>query len=187
VRVEAKGLRVSLPMAGASFYYGRVMTPVIFERELPDGRLFRNAAEVPRFVCVSEVRKMSEDEFMATKDIDFARTAVITDARAALPAASDAIAAIKMYDDAKQEVVVVAPAATLLASSEKLTPELRVTIDGREVKPVMINLLFAGVPVPAGTHYVVFSRRLARGWWPVSGAALLLLIGVCVVDVRRHP
>jgi hypothetical protein len=117
---------------------------------------------------------------------DFARTAVITDSSAAIPPASDAIAGLKVYDDAKQEVVVVAPATTFLASSEKLTPELRVTIDGREVKPVMINLLFAGVPVPAGTHAVVFSRRLARGWWPLSGAALLLLIVISVIDVRRY-
>src|SRR6185436_11774194 len=31
------------------FYYGRVTIPVIFEREFPDGRIFRNLSELPRF------------------------------------------------------------------------------------------------------------------------------------------
>lgn len=186
VRVEATGLRANLPTAGdGGLFFGRVTTPVIFERELPDGRIFRNSGELPRFFCVSEVRKMTDDEFIGTKGIDFSRTAIVTDAAAPLPAASDATAALKLYGDARQEIVVNAPAPTFLASSEKLTPELGVTIDGREVKPVEINLLFAGVPVPAGTHTVVFTRRIGRGWWPVSGAALVLLVTLSVADFRR--
>src|SRR5947209_6138149 len=55
LRVQAAGLRARLltgatDVAGdAPIFYGRVMTPVIFDRELPDGRLFRNLAELPRF------------------------------------------------------------------------------------------------------------------------------------------
>lgn len=163
-------LRGAIDVAGdAPLYYGRVRTPVVFDRELPDGRLFRNLGEVPRFVAVSKVRKMTDDEFLATKDIDFAREAIVTDPGAPLPAASDAAVALKLYDDARQELIVQAPADAFLASSEKLTPELRVTVDDRVVKPVEINMLFAGVPLRAGTHHVVFSRRIGRGWWWVSG------------------
>jgi hypothetical protein len=73
-----------------------------------------------------------------------------------------------------------------LASSEKLTPELRITIDGREARPVEINLLFAGVRVPAGNHRVVFSRRLAGGWCWISAAALIAAIALCAIDAVRR-
>jgi hypothetical protein len=167
------------------FYYGRVMTPVVFERELPDGRLFRNLGEVPRFAAVSQVRKMTDDQFLAATNIDFSHEAVVTDPNAPLPAASDAEVVLRRYDDAEAEVEVRAPAATLLASSEKLTPELRVTVDGHPVKPVEINMLFAGVPLPAGTHRVVFTRRIGRGWWPVSAGCVVLLVGLSFITRRR--
>jgi hypothetical protein len=192
VRVRPVNMRISLlrgatAMPGdAPIYYGRVTTPVVFDRELPDGRLFRNLGEVPRFVAVSQVRKMTCDQFLATTDVDFAREAIITDGAAPLPAASDAEVTLRRYEDAEQEVDVTAPASTLLASSEKLTPELRVTVDARDVKPVEINMLFAGVPLSAGKHHVVFSRRIGRGWWPVSAACLLVWMGWAGVDVRRQ-
>jgi hypothetical protein len=182
IRVKPVGMQLAMlrgatDVAGdAPMYYGRVTTPVVFERQLPEGRLFRNVGEVPRFVAVSSVRKMTEEEFLAAKDLDFAREAVVTDPAAPLPSASDAVVLLRKYEDDRQEVEVRSPAATFLASSEKLTPELRVTVDGREVKPVEINLLFAGVPLPAGTHQVVFTRRIGRGWWWVSGTSLLLML-----------
>src|SRR5258708_4794106 len=192
IRVRAVDMRIPL-LGGAidtagdtPIYYGRVATPVVFDRELPDGRLFRNIGEVPRFVAVSQVRKMTDDQFLATKDVDFAREAIITDPAAPLPAASDAEVSLRRYEDAVQEVDVTAPADTLLASSEKLTPELRVTVDGREVAPVRINMLFAAVPLRAGKHRVVFTRRIGRGGWPVSALCLLVWVRWAGVDLRRR-
>jgi hypothetical protein len=71
-------------------------------------------------------------------------------------------------------VITESNAPAFLASSEKRTPELAVTIDGRPARAIEINMLFAGVRVPAGRHEVVFSRRIARGWWwaPILGAIL---------------
>jgi ABC-type antimicrobial peptide transport system permease subunit len=186
VNMTISVLRGAADVAGdAPLYYGRVTTPVVFDRELPDGRLFRNLGEVPRFVAVSQLRKMTDDAFLATRDIDFAHEAIVTDPGVAvLPPASDAVVTLKRYEDARQELDVDAPAATFLASSEKLTPELRLTVDGRTVKPLEINMLFAGVPIPAGNHHVVFSRRIGRGWWPVSGACAFVLFGWMVVGGR---
>jgi hypothetical protein len=189
LRLASSGMRVRVltgatNVAGdAPLFYGRVMTPMIFDRELPDGRIFRNVAEVPRFHAVTRVRRMSADQLLATKDIDYADEAIVTDPRPLTVDASDAVVSLRSYATDEQVIDVVAPANTLLASSEKLTPELRVTIDGRVVQPVEINVLFAGVPIPAGNHRVVFTRRLGRGWWPVAGIAAILLVALSVFDI----
>ena len=191
LRIAARGMRVRLltgatEVAGdAPLFYGRVMTPLIFERDLPDGRIFRNAAEVPRFHAVTRVRRMTADEMLATKSIDFADEGIVTDARPIQVEASDAVVTLRSYADNEQVVDVAAPAKTLLVSSEKLTPELRVTVDGHVVGPVEINVLFAGVPVPAGDHRVIFTRRLGRGWWSVSALGLVLLVALSAFDLRR--
>src|SRR5205085_7891336 len=49
LRVQSIGARGSLNSGENGFYYGRVMTPIIFDRDLLDGRVFRNLAELPRF------------------------------------------------------------------------------------------------------------------------------------------
>ena len=193
LRLASSGMRVrtltgATDVAGdAPIFYGRVVTPVIFERDLPDGRIFRNVAEVPRFHAVSRVRRMTGAALLATKNIDFAGEAVITDPRPLTVEASDAVVTLREYQDDQQIVDVVAPAKTLLASSQKLTPELRVMVDGRAVEPIEINVLFAGVPIPAGNHRVVFTERLGRGWWWLAAIALLLLIAMSVFDARRRP
>jgi hypothetical protein len=166
-------------------YYDRVKVPLIFDRELPDGRLFRNAGEVPRFHSVRRVVKMNRDEFLAnTRDFDFRDDAVMT-GYGVIPETADADVMLKSYRNDEQRVEVNAPAGTFLVSSEKLTPELRVTIDGRVATPIETNLLFAGVRVPAGKHTVVFSRRLARGWWTWSAIALLIATVWSIADLRR--
>jgi hypothetical protein len=192
LRLASSGMRVRMltgatEIAGdAPLFYDRVFTPLIFERDLPDGRIFRNVAEVPRFHAVTRVRRMTVDELLATKNIDFADEAIVTDPRPVNVEASDAVVTLRSYQDDEQVVDISAPAKTLLASSQKLTPELRVTIDGGAVEPVQINALFAGVPIPPGNHRVVFTQRLGRRWWPLSGIALLLLIALSIVDARRR-
>ena len=190
LRLESRGIRGGMlkgtaEPGDAPFFYGRVTTPIMFDRELSEGRIFVNLAELPRFHAVARVRKMDEAAFLAAKTIDFATEAIVTDASAPLPETSDAAVTLRSYADDEQVVDVRAPAATLLASAEKLTPELGVTIDGRAAKPVEINMLFAGVPVPPGEHRVVFQRRIGRGWWPVAGLCALLAIALCVFDVLR--
>jgi len=189
LRLATNGLRVRV-LTGATdvasdapLFYGRVTTPLIFDRELPDGRIFRNVGEVPRFHAVTRVRRMSADELLATKDIDYADEAIVTDRRPMTVEASDAVVSLRSYATNEQVVDVAAPAKTLLASSEKLTPELQVTVDGSVVQPVEINVLFAGVPIPAGNHRVIFTRRLGRGWWLVAGIASVLLLGLSAFDI----
>jgi hypothetical protein len=175
------GMRAQVPGAtDGGYYFAKVETPIVFERELPDGRVFRNVAEVPRFHPVSRVRRMSDEEMLARTDFDFANEAVVSEDVAAGVGSIQSL----RYADARQELAVDGSSPWLLVSSEKLTPELRVTIDGHHAKVVRTNILFAGVKVPAGKHTVVFERRLARGWWWVSALGVVLAIGVSVA-LRR--
>jgi hypothetical protein len=189
LRIQAIGMRVTLlrsvPSPGEDpICYARVKTPVIFDRELPDGRVFLNAAEVPRFRAARRVSRMSEEQFLARRDIDLLDEAVITDPSATLPPTSDsAIVYLTEYAPARQRVKAESPAPFFLASSEKLTPELAIAIDGRQAKPIEINSLFAGVSVPAGSHTIVFSRRIARGWWWLSGVALLVFAVITAIEI----
>jgi hypothetical protein len=184
LRVQAVGLRVRLltgatDVAGdAPIFYGRVMTPVIFDRELPDGRIFRNLGELPRFYLTDRRRPGG---WLAGVSPAGGGTPP------GQPAGTPAVQLLSYAED-QQVIDVDAPSNALLESSEKLTPELRVIIDGRDAAPITINTLFAAVNVPAGHHRVVFSRRVGRGWWGWSGLAFgLFVIGSVVEQVRRRP
>ena len=180
LRIASAGMRVRMltgateVVGDAPLFYGRVMTPLIFERDLPDGRIFRNVAEVPRFHPVSRVRAMSDDEMLARRDFDFAEEAVVAPEAKVEAHPTDARIERLLYGDARSKLHVDASQPWFLASSEKLTPELRITIDGAEAKVVPINILFAGASVPAGKHTIVFERRIGRGWWWVSAFGVLL-------------
>lgn len=177
-------LQAEAPPGEAGFYYGRVSIPLIFERELPDGRVFRNLAEVPRFHAVSRVRKLNDDEFLASKDIDFMNETVITDDPVFPPQDIGAGSArILSYAPAEQRIATDSANRMFLASSEKLTPELRISIDGRDAKPIEINTMFAGVIVPPGKHEVRFTRRIGRGWWPPAIAGIVLLLAVTSAEI----
>ncbi|HET8772688.1 MAG TPA: hypothetical protein VFP80_02810 [Thermoanaerobaculia bacterium] len=189
LRIRANGVQGYVLQAEGprSFFYGRVTTPIYFDRELPEGRLFRNLAELPRFRAVSRLRKLNDAEFLAARDVDFATEAVITDDPVQAPVLSPSNVAVALthYAPNEQRVLTSSDAAFYLASSEKLTPELAVTIDGRAVRPIETDMLFAGVPVPPGRHEVVFSRRLGRGWWWAAGVGVGLLALASVLDRRR--
>lgn len=182
--MNARLLEADAPAGQTDFYYGRVRIPLIFDRELPEGRVFRNLAEVPRFHAVSRVRKLNDDEFLAARDIDFSVEAVITDDPVFPPSeiAGDATVELASYAPAEQHVITDASKPVFLASSEKLTPELAITIDGRPARPIEINTMFAGVVVPAGRHEVRFSRRIGRGWWPFAIAGVVLFLGSAVIE-----
>jgi hypothetical protein len=180
-------LRADAPAGESPLFYGQVTIPIIFDREFPDGRIFRNLAEIPRFHAVKRLRKLHRDEFLYARDTDFSDTAIITEDPVFPPdaVAADARVELVRYTPAEQHVATTSSGPMFLASSEKLTPELEVTIDGEPVRPVQINMLFAGVTVPAGKHNVVFNRQVGRGWWWVSitGAVLFALVAALELTV----
>jgi hypothetical protein len=195
LRVRASNMKAFL-LEGANdhagetrFFYGRVTVPVMFERELPDGRLFRNLAELPRFRAVSRLRKLNDEEFLAATDVDFATEAVITDDPVMPPQLGPANARVTLasYAPDEQRVLTDSDAPFYLASSEKLTPELRATLDGRAARLIETDSLFAGLQVPAGKHELLFTRRIGRNWWWTALLGALLWAAVAVREVTRRP
>jgi hypothetical protein len=157
-----------------------VKTPVIFDRALPDGRLFLNVAEVPRFRPARSIAEMTPDQFLAQRELDLGEVAVVTRGHTKVDGSRDASVTLMRYKPDEQRITTDSRTPFLLASSEKLTPELAITIDGHTAKPVEINALFAAVEVPSGLHRVVFSRILGRGWWwaTIVGAVAFLIVAI---------
>ncbi|HUR80117.1 MAG TPA: hypothetical protein VM733_05095 [Thermoanaerobaculia bacterium] len=174
LRVRANGVR-GYVLEGEnkqSVFYGRVTTPLMFDREFEEGRIFRNLAELPRFRAVSRTRKLTDEEFLS-QPIDFEHEAI---ADVAPLAPSNARVTLTHYAPDEQRVRTESSAPFFLASSEKLTPELGITIDGTAARAIQSDMLFAGVVVPAGKHEVVFERRIGRGWWWSFWVGLALLV-----------
>jgi len=187
IRLQSVGAKGYVLRGADGIYYGRVKTPVIFDRELEDARIYRNLAEVPRFHAVSRLRKYNDDEFLRVRDVDFFDEAVITDDPVMPPAvgSSDARVTLVRYANDEQRVVTESSAPFFLASSEKLTPELAITIDGKRAKPIEINMLFAGLTVPAGKHEIVFRREIGRGWWGIALAGVISFLLLALPGTRR--
>jgi len=197
--VSSKGVYGSVasskdaPGGEAPLAPGRVAVPLILEHEFRDGRVFRNLAELPRYFPVWQVKTMADETVMTRRDLDFSQAAYTPVPSAGLagrigavaPAARIASISILPFHGGRQRVHVRSSGSFLLASSEKLTPELRVYVDGKAVEALPINLLFAGVSIPPGEHRVDFVRRIGRGWWPVSLAGLLLFLGTALAEFRQ--
>jgi hypothetical protein len=193
LRVETQNVKLrvlkSVPSPGDDpIFYGRVKTPVIFDRALPDGRLFLNVAEVRRFRPARSIAEMTPDQFLAQRELDLGDVAVVTRGHTRADGSRDASVTLMRYAPDEQRITTDARAPFLLASSEKLTPELAITIDGHPAKAVEINALFAAVEVPAGRHRVVFSRILGRGWWwaTILGAVAFFVISIAELLRKRR-
>ncbi|MBI2214582.1 MAG: hypothetical protein HYU52_13130 [Acidobacteria bacterium] len=176
-----------------SLAWGTVERPLILERAFKDGRLFRNLAALPRFWATWEAEGIDRESFLSSGDLDFSKTAyfmgaVPIDVRrvAAVPPSARRVSlSVKERADGGYEIMTESEGAFVLSSSEKLTPELQVIVDGVRSRALAINTIFAGVLVPAGRHTVVFERRIGRGWWPISAIALGLVVLTAWRERRR--
>ncbi|MGH9457293.1 MAG: hypothetical protein ACRD2J_06580, partial [Thermoanaerobaculia bacterium] len=178
VRVTAFDLEGTMPRGeSGGVAYGRVRSPVILSTVLPDGRIFENLDVLPRFYAVWRMRRMPFEAMLADESIDYRTEAVLTgsDAPEELTALGDvplgrrrATLQIAEWTSARAVIRTDAAVPFLLVGSEKITPELRVTLDGENIRPLEVNGMFAAVPVPAGRHTVELERRVGRGWWPLA-------------------
>jgi hypothetical protein len=173
--------------------WGTVERPLVLERSFKDGRIFRNLAALPRFWATWDSTTIGREAFLADGTLDFSRRAYFTGAMpldvrtlsSVAPQSRRVGIDVSERGDGGYDVATRSAVPFLLNSSEKLTPELRILVDGKPARAVSINSIFAGALVPAGSHVVTFERRIGRGWWPLSAAALFLT-GIAAVAERRR-
>jgi 4-amino-4-deoxy-L-arabinose transferase-like glycosyltransferase len=119
----------------------------------------------------------------ARPDFDPRRLAVRLDllpARSGPPAAGAAPAGaadrveLRRYDDRRVTATVELSAPGWLVLADSYSSLWAARVDGRPVSSPPLDVLFRGIPLPAGRHQVDFSvlaRRLSwRGWWLGWGA-----------------
>lgn len=175
--------------------FGWVRSPLIFRESFAEGRVFELLSSLPRYWAVWDIQRMSFEEMLAYEKLDFGRTAYVERnpgfdvqvLRRVPPVARRVNFELLSYDGRSEELRVRTAVPALIVASEKLVPEIRVTVDGEEVTPRAVNGLFWAIAVPAGEHLIVTERRVGRGWWPMSGASLALLVIAAIVDRRVRP
>lgn len=195
--MKASGVRIKLRTSAGgtgpeNLAWGTVERPLVLDRAFKDGRIFRNLAALPRFWATWDATTIDRGAFLADRTLDFSRRAYFA---GAMPIPVRALATVPLEarrvgidiserPDGGYDIGTKSSVPFVLNSSEKLTPELRVYIDGEQARALSINSIFAGVLVPAGQHTVVFERRIGRGWWPLSAVALCLTFVAAVSEWR---
>jgi hypothetical protein len=195
LRFVAEGMRVEIPLTGeGEILMGRSTSRLVYVDELPGSRIYEIVGTLPRFRATWEIETAPIEEVLAVKEFDYAQRTVLGDAPvslisklAAVPV-EERVAEVKLVEHgpARQVVETESRVPFLLTASEKISPDLRVRVDGRMVDPLRANGLFFAVPIEAGSHRVEIERRLGRGWWPVSAAGLLALLAGVFVERRER-
>jgi hypothetical protein len=152
--------------------------------------LRRNPACLPRAYVVGETRRVDDlrDACLALGEssLDPRRTAVISGADPA-PGGAGPESTVHIGDYAadrvRLHVETAAPGTLVLLDA--FAPGWQATIDGVPVEIQRTNVVFRGVPVPAGSHQVEF---VYRPWSVIVGAmltALALLIAMGQLLLQR--
>jgi hypothetical protein len=158
--------------------------------DLPSRTLYENRTALPRFFLVPNVLRAGSlheaIERMRSPDFNPANVAVVENG-AELHTAADGKALVQVVQYRPAEVVLEVDSSEprYLVSSEVNYPGWRAWVDGREQPIFMTNGAFRGLPLPAGSHRVVFRFRPAILLWSalVSGLACLIL----AVLLQRPP
>jgi hypothetical protein len=197
LRIQTLGMDAVIPTTSAHeavpLLYGKVRSPIIPVTELPDGRIFENLAVLPRHWAVWSVRVLPVEELLRVP-LDFGREAIMSskpaDEIVNLDKVTPELRRVGMrllqYSGRRQVLETNSHVPFLLATSEKLTPELRITVDGQGRQPLEINGLFAAVRVAHGKHRIEIERRIGRGWWPPAFLAAVLWAAIAFFEMRTR-
>lgn len=163
------------------------MTPVpenpkfVKAAEFPGHVIYENQSPLERFFLVSNVTR-AEDMADAVRQLgspafDPAKTAVVEQGTAAhFPEATGGAVRVVEYTPSQVTLQVESTQARYLVTSEVNYPGWHAWIDGREAPISMTNAAFRGLPVPAGTHEVVFRFWPRILLWSAAVSALACLL-----------
>lgn len=158
---------------------GRLYGGVTLDRTFDQARVFSRSTALPRYRATWRLDRRPIREVLDDRSFDFGRTTQIEDVDhhelEDVPL-SQRTARFRIVERSSSRALieVSSPGGFLLTTSEKVDEDLRLEVDGRIVEPLLINGLFAGVPVPPGDHRVELRRRIGRDAWPASLLGILL-------------
>jgi len=160
--------------------------------ELPGIRIYENPGALPRFFLVSRTRRAADlDEaltILRSRDFD-ARAEAIVEAPVTLEGgAATGTVRVLQYGPRQWMLLVETPAPAFLVTSETAYPGWHAWIDGRLHTPVLTNVAFRGLRIPAGTHVVTMRfdpEILWRSAWVTLAACLALALAVWFGDNRQ--
>jgi hypothetical protein len=160
--------------------------------ELPGIRIYENPDPLPRFFLAPRTRRAANmDEALAilrSRDFD-ARAEAVVEAPVTLEGgAATGTVRVLQYAARQWMLLVDTPAPAFLVTSETAYPGWHAWIDGRPHTPVLTNVAFRGLRIPAGTHVVTMRfdpEILWRSAWVTLAACLALALAVWFGDNRQ--
>jgi len=157
--------------------------------ELPGTLIYENPGVLPRFFLVSRVRRAaSMDEALAmlrSRGFD-ARAEAIVEAPVELSGAAPA-GSVRVLEYGARQIALETNAAApaFLVASETAYPGWHVWLDSQERRPLITNVAFRGLPIPAGKHVVKMRfdpEILWRSAWLTLAASITLVLAVWFGD-----
>ena len=160
--------------------------------ELPGTHVYENPGVLPRFFLVSGVRRAANMEdalaILRAPDFDPRSEAIVeSDVTLAHSASAGSVRVIQ-YGPRAFELETSAPSPALLVTSETAYPGWRAFIDGQPREPVLTNVAFRGLPIPAGKHIVRMRYDPSLLWvsaWISLAAAIGLVMAARFGDNRQ--
>jgi hypothetical protein len=151
--------------------------------------VYENALALPRATVVGHVAVVTPakailDSVAAGTHESSAWTFMTEDPRVALGSTLGATAHIRSYALNQVVVDVTTPGPALLRLADLWYPDWTARVDGRSAPVLRADYLLRAVPVPAGSHQVVFrfeSRALRRGLL-LSLASLAIVLVLFLID-----
>jgi hypothetical protein len=162
-----------------------------------DGRVYRNAAALPRVFLVDRQRTVSNGDAalaaVKSPDLDVRRVAVTEQPLADLADEDDGTAgpagSARLVSYGRERVTARTSARrpSLLVLTDVHYPGWKAYVDGRQTTVERVDYVLRGVRVPAGAHEVVFVYQPAswRAGWIVSALALAFVIGLALLGLLR--
>lgn len=190
--ISAEGGSFVLPITSGEPFVRISNSSLALVDEGRDARIFELVDSLPRYRATWDLVDRTAHDVLADASFDFSRQTLVESAPRYL---SERLSAVSLaerrvqfrllqYEASRQTVQTESGVPFLFTASEKLTPELRVYVDGKEVTPMEVNGILVGVPVDPGIHTIVLERRIGRGWWLLSLIGLAGLVGAGIVDRR---
>ena len=190
--ISAEGGAFSVSATGSEPFVRVSGSSLAFVHEDSDARIYEIVDTLPRYRATWDLVGKSTQEVLADPSFDFARSTLVGNATREMVERFGSVPAedrrvrfrLTKYDAVQQIIETESSVPFLFTASEKLTPELKVRVDGQEVSPMMINGIFVGIPLEAGSHTILLDRRIGRDWWLLPLIGLVALAGVGLVDSR---